>query len=77
MQSFGFILDQKICYMREVINYEFCTLCLICPRSAVNWNRQNYNRPAKQQVKHLVTWGWSVLKCSDIKVIFQTAIFIF
>jgi len=26
--------------------------------------------------KHLVSWGWSVFKCSDTNVVYQTAIFL-
>jgi len=39
--------------MKEVINYEFCVLCLFCPSSAVNWNRQNSSRQTIQRVKTL------------------------
>jgi len=39
--------------MKEVINYQFCALCLVCPRSAFNWNRQNCNRQTIQRVKTL------------------------
>jgi len=63
--------------MREVIKYVFCTLCMVWLGSAVSWNRQNCNKQSMRQVQHLVTWDWSVFKCLDTNVVFQTAIFLF
>jgi len=41
--------------MREVIDYVLCALCMVSPGSAVNWNRQDYNRQSMQRVKN--TWS--------------------
>jgi len=30
--------------MREVIDYVFWALCVLCPGNAVSWNRQHCNR---------------------------------
>jgi len=39
-------------HMREVIDYVFCALCMICRGSAFSWNRQDCNRQSMQQVKN-------------------------
>jgi len=41
--------------MREVIDDVFCPPCMVCPGSAVSWNRQDYNRQNMQRVKN--TWS--------------------
>jgi len=57
-------------------DHVFCALCMVCPGSAVSWNRQDCNRQSIQQVQNTVNWDWSVLKFSDTNVVFQTAIFL-
>jgi len=34
--------------MRKVIDYVFCALCMVCPGSAVSWNRQDCNKQSMQ-----------------------------
>jgi len=63
-------------HMREVIDYVFCTLCMVCPGSAVSWNCQVCNRQSTRSAKHLVNWNRCVFKCSDTNVVFQTVIFL-
>jgi len=68
------VLERK---HQEVIDYVLCALCMVCPGSAVSWNRQDYNRPRHAtSAKHLVNCDWSVFICSDTNVVFQTAIFL-
>jgi len=56
---FAFVLMQMFAclkeYMRELIDYVFCALCMVCPGSAVSWNRQDCNRQSMQQVEN--TWS--------------------
>jgi len=52
------------------VDYVFCPLCMVWPGNAASWNRQDCNN----ECKHLVSCDWSVFKCSDTNVIFQTAI---
>jgi len=40
--------------MREVIDYVFYALCMVCPGSAVGWNREDCNRQSMQGVQN--TW---------------------
>jgi len=44
-------------HTREVIDYVFCALCLVCPGSVVSWNRQDCNHShvheKKKEPKHL------------------------
>jgi len=48
-----------------------------CLGSAVSWNRQDCNRQSMIRVQNTsVNWDWSVFKCSDRNVVFQTAIFL-
>jgi len=42
-------------HMREVIDYVFFALCMVCPGSAVSWNRQDFNRQSMQRVQN--TWS--------------------
>jgi len=59
------------------VDYVFCALCMVCARSAVSWNRQDRNWQSMQRVQNTsVNWHWSVFKCSDTNVVFQTAIFL-
>jgi len=39
-------------HMKEVIDYVFCALCMVCPGSAVSWNRHGCNRQSMQQVQN-------------------------
>jgi len=34
------------------VDYVFCALCMVCPGSAVSWNRQGCNRPSMQRVQN-------------------------
>jgi len=74
MQMFACLKE----HMGEVIDYVFCALYMICPGSAVSWNRQDCNGQSIQRVQN--TWSvgtaWSVFKCSHTNVVFQTAIFL-
>jgi len=47
--------------MREVIGYVFCALCVVCPGSALSWNRQNCNRQSVQRVQN--TWSVGTNLC--------------
>jgi len=67
------------CYkglMREVIDYVFCVLCMVCPGSAFSWNRQDLQQAKHAtSAKHLVSWDWSVF-CSNTNAVFQITIFL-
>ena len=39
-------------HMRDVIDHVFCTLCTVCPCSAVSWNHQHCNRQSMQRVQN-------------------------
>jgi len=54
--------------MREVIDYVFCGLFMVCPGSAVSWNRQDCNRQSLQRGQ--LDWDWSVSKCLDTNIAF-------
>jgi len=54
----------------------FCALCMVCPGSALSWNRQDCNKQNMQQVKHFVSWDWSGFKFSDTNVVLQTTSFL-
>ena len=59
LHTFAFVLMQmSACqkeHMREVIDYVFRALCMVCPGSAVSWNRQDCNRQSMQRVQN--TWS--------------------
>jgi len=41
------------CYkerMREIIDYVLWALCMVCPGSAVSWNRQDCKRQSVERV---------------------------
>ena len=40
---------------KEVIEYVFCALCMVCPGSAFSWNSQDCNRESMQRVQN--TWS--------------------
>jgi len=42
-------------HMREVIDYVFCAICMVCPDSVVSWNHQDCNRQSMQGVQN--TWS--------------------
>jgi len=64
-------------HMGEVIEYVFCVLSMVCPGTAVSWNRQDCNRQKHAtSAKHLVNWDWSVFKPSDTSVVFKRVIFL-
>jgi len=61
-------------HVREVIDYVFCALCMVCPGSAVSWNRQDYNRQSMQRVQ--TTWSIGTGLCLNARtqnVVFRTA----
>ena len=53
---FAFVLMQMCAglkvHMREVIDYVFCTLCMVCQSSAFRRNRQDCNRQSMQRVQN-------------------------
>jgi len=63
--------------MRQVIDDVFCSLCNDLPEQSCE-----LETPRQQQAKHattakhLVDWDWTVSKCSDTNVVFQTAVFL-
>jgi len=58
---FAFVLMRMCaCYnehMREVNNYVFCPLCMVCPGSAVSWNHQDCNRQSIRRVQKIWLFG--------------------
>jgi len=48
-------------HMRDVIEYVFCGLCMVCPGSAVSWNRQDCNRQSMQRAQN--TWSIGTVLC--------------
>ena len=63
--------------MREVIDYVFCAICMVCPGSVVSWNHQDCNRQSMQRVQNTCSVGISVFRRSNTNVAFQTAISLF
>jgi len=61
-----------------VIDYVFCALCMVCPGRAVSWNCPDCNRQSMQGMPNIwsIVTAWSVLKCLDTNVVFQTDIFL-
>jgi len=49
--------------VREVVDYAFCALCLVCPGTAVSWNRQDCNRQSMQRMQN--TWSHGASLCSN------------
>jgi len=47
--------------MREEMDCVFCALCMVCPGSAVRWNRQGCNRQSMQRVQN--TWSTEAGLC--------------
>jgi len=43
--------------MREAIDCVLCALCMVCPGSAVSWNRQDCNRQSMQRVQKTCSVG--------------------
>jgi len=52
--------------MREIINYVFCALCMVCLSSAVSPNRQNCNKQSMQRVQN--TWSLGTDLCSNARI---------
>jgi len=42
-------------HIKELIDYVFCALCMVCAGSAVSWNREDCNRQSMQRVHN--TWS--------------------
>jgi len=75
----GFQTNLRICVNANVCVFEwthasrlFYALYVVCLGSTLSWNRQDCNR---WSAKHLAICDWSVFKCSDTNVVFQTVIF--
>jgi len=62
-------------HKREVIDYVFCALCMVCLSRVVSWHGQDCNRHATS-AKHLVDWDWTMSKYSDKNVVLQTYVFL-
>jgi len=45
---------------QEVIDYMFCTLCMVCLGRAVCWDQQDYNWQSMQQVQNTCLNDWTV-----------------
>ena len=54
---FAFVLMQMCACLKEHMrfDYVFCALCMVCPGSAVSWNRQGCSRQSIQWVQN--TWS--------------------
>jgi len=52
--------------MREVIGYVLGPLYMVCPGSAVNWNRHDCNRQSMQRVQN--TWSIGTGLCSIARI---------
>ena len=67
--TFAFALMQMCAclkqHMRKVNDYVFCALCMVCPGSAVSWNRQDCNRQSMQRVQ--ITWSIGTALCQNAK----------
>jgi len=67
---FDFMLMQMCAclkeHMREVTNYVFCALCMVCPGSAVSWNRQGCNRQSMQHMQN--TWSFGTGLCLNAQL---------
>ena len=55
---FTFVLMQMCACLKEHMrfDYVFCALCMVCPGSAVSWNRQGCSRQSIEWVQN----NWSV-----------------
>jgi len=51
---FAYVLMQMCAFLKEHmrVDYVFCALCMVCPGSAVSWNRQGCNRLSMQRVQN-------------------------
>jgi len=73
------LMQMRAClkeHMREVIDYD-CVLRSLCGLPGQNCSLES---PRLQQATHarsakcLIDWDWTVFKCSDTNVVFQTAV---
>jgi len=44
-----------------IVGSMFCAVCMVCPGSAVSWNRQGCNRQIMQQVQKTWSTGTGLL----------------
>jgi len=60
---FAFVLIKMCACLKEHMRVDnvFCALCMICPGSAVSWNRQVCNRQSMQRVQNTWSIGTSML----------------
>jgi len=66
-------------HMREVMDYVFCALCLVCPGRAASCHRHDCNRQSTQRVQNTWSIGTGLCikhQCSDTNMVIQTAIFL-
>jgi len=72
-RAFVFALMQRWACLKEhvseVIDFVFCALCMVCPDSAVSWNRRDCNRQSMKRVQN--TWSFGIGLCLNTRTQMQ------
>jgi len=64
---FAFVLMQmRACLKKHMkVDCVFCAYCMVCPDSAVSWNRKDRNRQSMQRVQN--TWSIGTGLCLNAR----------